>query len=380
MKNKERKQNQESGQALITGLFFLIFTLLFFCYFIYFSETVERYYANHETAKRQALAESSRIANTLNQIAINNQNIIAAIAESQNAFTIATELGLYLSYHQPYWETRAASQRTVHKGSLANGLSLKTEQTLTQDYNGHALSSARGFFIAKSLADKNQRLLQNLPQNIAQFFKRTTNAQTHCLALATQAENYHPHAMISLPFSLYNFDLAQQNCQISHPRSVLSLPIPPNIPFFTSGESDTILSYEKIDSFQPTLSDIHYGISYVPLEQSLAFILSLKQEVRTPVRSQNKAYQWVEKYLSEIPFFKELKKENAASPQFYNTPHPSLVRISHPKIICENGRSFLTEKDWETMESCSLKANSFLSAFFLPHWTALLTFQEMPLL
>lgn len=375
---KNHRSNRESGQALLTGLFFLIFTLLFFSYFIYFSESVERFYQNHEVAKLQALKDSTQIANALNQIAINNQNIVTAIAEAQNAFTAATELGLQLSYHQPYWETHSIFQKTTRKDLFSNTLSEKTKKFLEENYSSYALASARGFFIAKSLSEKNSRILKSIPKNIAQFFSHTTNAQVHCLALSTQAKYYYPNGMTPLPPSLYNFYLAQKDCQISHPRSFDFLPVPKNLPFFTSGEGNNILSYQKIDVFMPHLSDIQYGIYYVPPKNSQPFILSLKKEVKTSTQSIKKTYNIVENYLFEIPFFNDLKKQKNSISNFYPSQNASIVRISHPNLICENGHPFLAEEDWEKIEICYLNVNYFLKAFFSPKWTSFLTFQETP--
>ena len=83
--------NKQDGQALVGGLILMMIGLFFSAYFLYVSESFFRLFSNTEQANSDIVKETSNYANILNEIAINNQNIIAAITISENSFLKAFE-------------------------------------------------------------------------------------------------------------------------------------------------------------------------------------------------------------------------------------------------------------------------------------------------
>jgi Na+-transporting methylmalonyl-CoA/oxaloacetate decarboxylase gamma subunit len=348
----------EKGQALVGGIVFLLISMLFCAYFIYVCESFARKYSNEEKAKEEVIVQAAKVANALDQISINNQSIIAAVVASQNAFAKAFELGIYVSYEQPYWKTYGSLTQKSNSLEASNAVIKKA-------YQAYALTAARGFFIAKSLSEKNKNLVARMPKKISSYFKQSSNAQVHCFALETQKDRYQKPGFVNFPVpKSYPFFLIKNECGVEHRVGKIREKIQKGLPFLYSSESNEVLSYKKIDKFNFSenlnFQDNQYGIWFVNPSQQEQFFKALEFKMEKSVDTEKK-YSVFDKYLSGIPFFKNINlasKKNLSAVLSH-----SKIYISHPNIACSEN------------QKCS--SNEFLHAFFFPNWAALVTEKEI---
>lgn len=384
MSLKNSKENQ-SGQALVSGIVFLLFALLFSVYFLFMSESYIRNALNIEKARENTLKNSAHVANVINQISLNNQNIIAALAIAENAFVESAEIGLYVGFAQPYWETYGLKQKTstntylpatrAHFFLKEEHLSNSSKETLEKLYSAFRNQSARGLFIAKSLSEKNKNLIAGLPPEISKNFMRSSNSDAFCFALETQKKYYQKpgfHDILILE-SLYHFYLEKEGCKIKQQGGIFGF-LNLSLPLQTSSESDHILSYKDFDLI---LKNSQYGIWYVVPENSQNFLSSLKFQSENSVQ-ENKKLTIISNFLAKIPYFQELNLNKKALLSGFSKKINS--RITHPYFICSkdskwNG-DFLTENDFQNKANCSLSKGQFIKSFFYPKWTPLISSEE----
>jgi hypothetical protein len=83
----------ENGQALVSGLIFIMIIIFFCIYFIHYSESMKRVYTNSQIAKTNIIQKSSTDANILNEISINNRIILSQLIAAQNSFIKSAQIG-----------------------------------------------------------------------------------------------------------------------------------------------------------------------------------------------------------------------------------------------------------------------------------------------
>lgn len=327
----------QSGQALIGGLFFLVFVISIGGYFIFVSKSIRELYANTLKTRFEKISEASQYSNIFNQIAVNNQNIIISLISAQTAFISGVETGLTVSYEQPYWETYSNFQNINNKSALSE----KSLSTIKKTFDSYALSTGRGLYVAKALSVKNNELLNSLPFDIKKFFVQSSNSFAQCLALEFQSSELHnSHYTRFLVPPIYQFGLTKENCALQHKNNFLRKIITGSLPTLLSNDSDFIIDFNTIDEYSTSGKNFSYGITYVNPEFSNKFIQSLKFETKGTLKS--------------------------------------IVRISHPDFSCRNKFSiqgnFIVEDDWKN--TCEISENHFVKSFFKPNWAALVTYQE----
>lgn len=349
---------KEDGQALVGGLILSLIVLLFASYFLYASESFFRLFSNAEKANSEIVVQTSTYANILNEISINNQNILAAITVSQNAFLKAYEYGLYVGFHQPYWETYSALKK---QSSLSAGLSQDSQSSIEKVFGSYSLTTARGFFIAGALAEKNNVLLKKLPIKIRQYFIQSSNAQVNCFALAAESKYYTSPGILNLPIitkKMYHFYLQQEtknHCAIEHKISTLNKFIEYSLPVLFSSEKDFILDYSQLGN---SLTE-HYGILYVDYKQRINFINSVQFTTKNKVSDYENGFSIIEKFLSKTKFFSELPL--GEDKKLLKSPLKNNFMITHPLIYPYNQAPRFRVVDDESNEQ-------FLKAFFTPNW------------
>lgn len=237
----------QRGQAFVSGIIFLLFTLLFSIYFLFMAEAYFRNYSNIEKARESILRKSSQVANLINQISINNQNIIASLGIAENAFAEAAEIGLYIGFSQPYWESYGILNQKVLIKDLTSPLkehtlSFSSRSTLKILYSSLQNQSARGLFLAKSLSEKNRKIIAKLPPKIAKNFIRSSNSDVFCFALETQKKYYQKPGFHHFPIleNLYHFYLEKEGCKIKQTRGLFGV-LNFTLPLLSSSEANDIL-------------------------------------------------------------------------------------------------------------------------------------------
>ena len=345
-------KNKQNGQALVSGIIFLIFTLLFSVFFLFMAESYFRNYSNIEKARQDTLKQSATVANKINQIAVNNQTIITALSFAQSAYAEAAKIGLYIGFAQPYWETYGIRNGKLPTEPLIitkeHSLSDKSTKAIKNVYKAYMLKSARGLYLAKSLSEKNKNIIAGLPPFIANKFMRSSNSDTFCYALETQSEFYRK-SKNSLPLklynSLYNFYLEKDGCTLKHKKGILNGKIPFEITIFSSSEPDKIFSYKDFDNI---LKNVSYGIWYVEPKNAHNFLDSLYFESQNMV-SENKKFIVISNAISKIPYFSKLNINKKIYLSGFSKKIKS--RITHSNFVCSNHSNwngdFLTESDFK---------------------------------
>lgn len=339
MKIFNKYNDNESGQALVGGIFFLLLVMLSSLYFVSVVNGMNSLYFDTLKNRFSLIEKTSKYANILNEIAINNQNIIASIISTQVAYISSIENGLTISYEQPYWHTYA-------KFSKPNGevLSEQSKMTLEKSFQSNSMVSARGFMVAASLANENRKLIRELPLFIQSFFSHSTNNDTACLALEFLEPDLHNSKFSTFIVPrMYQFGVSKVNCSLEHKNNVLRQLIHSSLPVLYSNDSDLIIEFNKIDDYFNHAEKFAYGISFVKPEISHAFIRALQ-------------------------FSQQSRLETK-------------VRITHPKFKCRQKTNskgdFIVENDWN--KNCTVSVNHFLKAFLTPNWAAIVTSQEKSL-
>lgn len=371
--------NNQSGQALVCGLLFLLISMFCGIYFLFFSEIFIRKYSNLEKEREYVLRQAANIANEINQLSINNQTIIASLGAAENAFSEAVEISLYIGFTQPYWETYK---------NLNNNISEITNQKFNEDvlsysskldvkriYNSLKNQSARGLFLAKSLSEKNKAIVEALPKEISKYFVRASNSDVFCFALETQKKYYQYPGFHHLPIleKLYHFYLEKKSCKIFQTQGLFGTLIP-QMPLISSSESDDILSFSLFDNL---LKNVEYGIWFVPISNAELFLSALFFELEKEIEVNSK-FTVVYNYLSKIKYFSflDLNKNEQLSTSYKKIRS----RITHPNFICSYKRNkfgdFLNEFDFQKIRSCSLNSGQFIKSFFYPKWTPIISSEK----
>jgi hypothetical protein len=368
------KKNGESGQALVTGMFFIVFTLLFCGYFLYVSESYFHFFSNEEQASHEVVFKASAIANALNEIAINNQNILASVAAAQDAPLRALERGYQLSYSQPYWETgnpfkslnirnvitQIADNYQEGRSLLAGVKFMKLEPSRSNKnlinmlFKVHATTSARGFIVAKALAERNKELVKSLPQPLKKLFVQVSNAQVHCFALQAQNQHYSNPGILNLvnftiPYvnaHLYAYHMEiGSGCAVYHETT--------NVMY--QHNKISLLNYKDIDTGVEGQAP-QYGIYLVPLENKSSFLKELSFSSETRVGKVDEKFVQIRTYLATIPYFKDVNLDS--DEDLKRAPLVSQFQMRHPLLECSQ----------EGEKECSPSDNNFLKSFLRPNW------------
>ena len=349
----------QKGQALVGGLFLLVFTLLFCSYFLFASESYFHLFSNAEESNADTVKILSYESNILNEISFNNQNILASLTVAQNALLKSIEWSLYISFHQPYWETNDILKSGRFLG--ANRLTDSTKKGIYDVFDSYSMNSGRGLFLAKSLVERNKILLSKLPQEISQYFIQSANEDSFCFALRAEKENYKVPGILNLPvFPIYSFHLNQNTqhpCKIEHKTNGFYKMLEFSLPMIQSSEKDEVLNYS---SFAKLLSNnnTELGVTFVRPENQQIFYSSLHLISKSKIQKPLKAFTILNHFFAHLPFFVKLKLDE---PNLLNqSPLTNEFFITHNEIICSHP---------EKPSSCSLNNSQFLKLFFEPHWS-----------
>lgn len=333
-----KRNNRESGQILIGGLFFLFLAGLSSVYFISISNIINELYSNTLKLRFEAINMAAKQANILNQISINNQLIISEVLSAHIAYITAIESGLNLTAHQPYWETYSHFKESDNLSALSQDSSKSIEKS----FSSYALISGRGLYGAKAIANQNIELIKQLPKNVQRLISQSSNAFVHCLALEIQAPDLNPsqYFKFSVP-TLTPIGLTKNSCSLYEKNNSFLTKITSSLPMLTANDDDLVISFEMIDKYFNFKENFSYGVIYVKPKFASKFISILK--------------------------FNSFDKLGAT------------IRISHPEFSCLNQRfadgDFILEQDWQ--KPCHISINQFFRAFLKPHWAALVTHQAM---
>jgi hypothetical protein len=366
------KENNELGQTLVSGLIFLLLTLISVLYFLFISETYMRNQVNIQKNREELILKSSKIANILNEISVNNFNIISSLITFENAYAESFEIGSYFVFIQPYWKTYS-----LHKSnniSEINYITSDTKKGLNKIYSSFALQSARGLLLAKSLAEKNAQLVNSLPYEISRLFLQSSNSFSFCLALESQTHLYNKpgiHNFLLLE-NLYSFYLQKDSCKIFRPKKniIKSIAYFSAIQYYAFHD---IIDYSKVTH---DFNKYSYGIWYVPDVNIQEFFNELKFVSNKHVIT-NKKLTVISDFLSKLYYFLDVEILNS---DFFNSfSKDSNVRITHPNFMCskkffnEHDIKLISDNDFLFSKDCNVSVDNFLKSFFYPNWVGLIS-------
>ncbi len=355
--------SKQCGQAFVGGVVLILISILFSSYFLYLSESFFRLFSNSEKANYDKVKEITQYANILNEISINNQNIIASITSSQNAFLKSIEYGIYVGFHQPYWETYSS----LNKSQFSRlNVSKESKEIILKFFKSYSLNSARGFFIAKALAEKNKNLLKKLPIKIRKNFIESSNHRVNCFALEVENKYYKNPGILNIPFLskkiIYNFYLQRSGldkCTIEHKPGFLSKFMELSLPNFLTNEKDKVLYYKDLDKlmshdiqFLKLDQDYKYGITYVDSNQKFNFIDSLNFASNLKNSGMEEKFSIINNFFSKLIFFKGLNLDNKEN--LLKTIIQTNFILTHK--LMNNKNKFISNED-------------FIKLFFYPNWT-----------
>lgn len=316
--------NKESGQALLGGLIFLIFVSICSFYFISTAQSLGRLYHESLANKFEITKNASKYANILNEISLNNQNILISVMTAQAAYIKSVENGLSISYKQPYWQTYKEL-----KDQSKSGLSEQSSNVVKSKFNVRKLDSAKGFFVARALADRNQKLIDQLPISDQNFFTRSTKDEINCISLEF------------LPSELHK--ISKNFCKLKHQSTLFQSLFKTGLSVLAPSATDLIIDFNKMDEYAGFMSNFNYGVTYVKTE-------------------------FADKFMQNLMF---QTKENQ--------PLSAVARITHPFFECQThskkGGDFIIESDFKNY--CAISKEKFLKSFFNPSWSALITKQSI---
>jgi len=330
-------KKNESGQAIIGGLFFITLLLLLCWYFISVVNSVHSLYASTLKTRFHTLEVAAKYANILNQISFNNQNIISSIMSSQIAYIKSVETGLIVSHSQPYWLTYSSFQNKEKRGALSS----ESSRAIENYFKFQSYKSANGFYVAKALSDKNQKLLLTLPVNIQKFFSQSSVNESHCLALKFLESELTPsHYTTFVMPQFYQHGLTKSKCSLEHKTSFTQKLLSVALPLLSLSESAHVINFSEMESYSGELNSFLYGITYVKQESAREFIQELKWTTNGVLKT--------------------------------------IIRITHPQFSCRShthpAGDFLIEEDWNL--PCQISNNKFLKSFFTTSWSPIVTLQE----
>ncbi|MBX9703368.1 MAG: hypothetical protein K2X39_04370 [Silvanigrellaceae bacterium] len=364
---KEKESfNAQDGQALVTALLMLCVTLIFTLYFIFFCETQLNILSIINKTRLASLEKNIVYSQILNEVSIHNKNILSALALSANAFIEATNLGMYQSYAQPYWEANKI---------FSSSLSEESQRKIQIIFSALEKRAARGFVIAEGLSQKNNLLLKELPEAATQYLSRLSNKETFCLSLETQKEFYkNKHiSYLSAPQDiLYDFSLDVKDCILQSKNNKFNLQQPPEILnlLFRSKKQNYIFNFSTEIKKGDTYGNPSYGIWYIKEAQNLApFLAALESSKKDSPFSANQ-FNVVTKLVTNLS--KRIERH------FYekgslNKQIKISAKVFHPLLNCEKPVSGI---DFEQANLCIINEKNIFFSFFTPKWTSLLTRQE----
>ncbi|WGL60191.1 hypothetical protein QEJ31_01055 [Pigmentibacter sp. JX0631] len=358
----------QAGQVLFSGLFLIIFSLSFSLFFLFISESYIRNYSNVNIARNSVLKERAVIANILNEISINNYLIVHAIKFAEKYFLQASELSMYNAYSQPYWETFS---KINNSASLENYLANYSEKSIKLNFETFSASVARNLYIAKSLSFRNITLFNKLPKKVASNFKFSENNSTFCLALESNKNIFKYPGNFFFPIleNFYTFQFSKNECEVFHKRNKF-FSFLANLPFLKADMQDKFLFLEKNSSISNSL---HYSLLYVPFAKKESFLTSLASEAPTDVYFKNSYVTFFN--LVQRTLIKSLDKKLLAK----HSKHIS-ANIIHRNHFCKKDHSELIKNKNNFFSSnnlhCSISENDFLFSFFMPNWTAIISFEK----
>jgi hypothetical protein len=370
------KENNQLGQTLVSGIIFLLLTLICVLYFLFISETYMRNQVNIQKNREELILKSSKIANILNEISVNNFNIISSLITFENAYAESFEIGSYFAFSQPYWKTYSLHKSKI--GDEINYINTDTKNGLNKIYSSFALQSARGLLLAKSLAEKNSQLVNSLPYEMSRLFVQSSNSFVFCLALESQTDLYNKPGIhnFSLLENLYSFYLQKDSCKIFRPQKNIIKSIA-YFSFIQYHTSQDIIDYSKVSH---DFNKHSYGIWYVPVVNTQEFFNELKFVSNKYVIA-NKKLTIVSDFLSKLYYFFELEILNS---DFFNSfSKDSNVRITHPNFMCnkkffnEHDIKLISDDDFLFSKDCNVNADSFLKSFFYPNWVGLISSENV---
>jgi len=309
----------QSGQALVSGLVLFTMLLFFGIYCLFICESMGKKYKYQEKALEDKLFLVSHAANAIDQISINNQAILAAVSLSQEAFSNAFSFSALIADTQPYWKTYSALKNK--KNAIE-----PSRSWIQKIYMTYADSAARGFFIAKALSEKNQKLVNDLPKKIGLYFKQIDNDQLNCLVLEIQKEK--------------QSKLKKDKCSLLYPSSSNKiLKSTKSVPRLYPWGKDNVISFEEMNRLSSAygldFKNQQYGIWIVPVERRLDFM----KELQFPLESVLN----LEKSKNDI--------------QRIKIDQSFCVFLSHAN---------LSKNDLDVKKS----ENKFIQSFFMPQWAA----------
>lgn len=382
MKWKICKKNQE-GQALVTGLAFLIFCGLICLFFLSYAEKALRMQLSTTAARGVMLQEQMKVASLLNQISFNNRNILASLALSANAFTEAADLGIYLAVIKPFSEARSIGDKATFDPEV-QGL-----------FNAYGNRVARGLKIAHALTLENKKIVEQIESKIHEIkgdLRVTSPEKTWCLAIES-AHQDHPIKIPVLDVLVNNFltggDFLYKGCALT--RSGKS----------NSSSHTLIMPFEQaVSSYRN--SDADYGVTYVSPENSAAHFIhaliqksSQRERGGSKVDLLNSGLVQVHKYSSQLLDPQEKNPDSVQTPKLpfaFTTAitHPSIRSLQickkyHPKYLNITGArtqqrrlcgALLTRSDFNGIKNSDFEPGEFLFAFFSPSWVPFLISQE----
>ena len=360
----------QTGQILFSSLFLIIFSLIMSIFFLFIAECYIRNYSNVNNARNIVLSERTEIANILNEISINNYLIFHAVKFAEYSFLQASELSMYNSYSQKYWET---FKKINNERVFANYFDNSSEKNIKLNFETFKLSSARNLSIAKSLTFKNIILFNKLPKKISSQFKFSGNNTTFCLALNSSHEIFTKPGLFSFPIleSFYSFHFERNACEITHRRInyTFFLPKLPSLPSLTFAAQDKFLFLEK----NSISSKLHYSLLYVPYANKENFLVALESESPKNVAYQNGYTVFFNLVMKSLNIHLDKKILADYSKTIYATViHPNYYCNEKFSAIIFTGNNFKNRNNLQ----CFIGKNDFLFSFFLPNWAATISFEK----
>ena len=334
------------GQVLPFSFGLTLLCLIFGLYFFYEAEFFEEYGEDLQGARESLFKNTYNLSNKLNEIAFNNQNIIASLSLSLHGFSHAIESGADLADSCPYWEDprdyfynkkklpyQLNSSNFKRDGYIEKS---KIMNDIQEVLNSIELRVSRGIFLAHLFHKKNEQIIKSFPISISSFFSYMSEKESMCLVLKSQ-KDFFKSRIIKIPFKDKWIDI--NDCSIIlNKKSKISISPPAEEigPFLVRVNT---MEKESINEF----------LSHLIFKEDVFY--KNKDEFR-------KLLTGIMKYISPI------------SKQRVRTTIQT--RITHPRVLCIEGKEgvLTRDRDFELCRAYHLK--KFQAAFFDPRWTPIM--------
>lgn len=340
---------KNDGQIIISGLIFFIIGTVISLLFLCFAHILQTTYNSSQETQINSLINANNQAQVLNEIALNNQNILSALIIFANAFLQSSELGIYLSYSEPYWKVYNAQK-------YKDGENTELFKRLEEIYHSYYKKGARGLILAKGYSERNSTLLKKLSMRSSRYLKKTTLSDALCFALKIQDSFLNSPGVYDIPLyeNLYNFYLHDDDCILRHEKNILSEVLNPDLELIFSSDDSTFYDMKEfLNAFDK--DSLKIGLTLFKSKESLeSFLESL-------VLFNNKKYLDKDiSFLYKSFFYKILRKKTETS--FLVNSWSALI---HPEFNCFDFRKQNFYRD------CQVSFEAALRALFLPYWTAI---------